>query len=380
MKRCIIVYSIPDLSNGSGMERVLTAKANYLAELGYEVHVITSEGDGSRLYFPLHPKVKLHSLNINIEGVYNIGYPLHIWLRTRKMHLFRKRMSCLLHQLKPDITLCLSRRDVNFINRMTDGSIKVGEMHFDKQHYISYASPRWSPSCISTFIQRRRIKELGKLRMLVTLTHEDKAAWTEIDNLYVIPNPVSFSSDTVSALNQKQVIAVGRYVEQKGFDNLITIWSKVHQRHPDWVLKIYGEGVLREALQRQVDELQLSDTCLLEHAVPDIQSMYLESSIFALSSNYEGFGLVIVEAMSCGLPVVSFACPCGPRDIITSGKNGLLIEPHDLDGFAEGICRLIEDEELRQRMGTAGRERASHYTIENIGQQWTELFDKLITE
>ena len=212
----------------------------------------------------------------------------------------------------------------------------------------------------------------------MVLTHEDAALWPELNNVIVIPNPTSFFSDTVSDCMRKQVIAAGRYVSQKGFDRLISAWQKVASRHPDWVLKIYGDGGERESLQQQIAELGLSENCILEHSVSDIAAKFQESSIFVLSSRYEGFGLVIVEAMSCGLPVVSFACHCGPQDIISEGIDGLLLPEGDIDGLAKKICLLIEEEELRKKMGKMARLKSEDYKIENIGVQWTALFESLL--
>lgn len=153
----------------------------------------------------------------------------------------------------------------------------------------------------------------------------------------------------------------------------------VADRHPDWTLRIYGDGHLRGELQKQVEDLGLTDSCFLEHSVSDVVSRFGESSISVLSSRFEGFGLVIVEAMSCGVPVVAYTCHCGPRDIITDRKDGILVSEGDIAGLAEGISRLIEDEELRRKMGMEARRRAADYRMEVIGAQWIELFESLLS-
>ena len=192
----------------------------------------------------------------------------------------------------------------------------------------------------------------------------------------VIYNPLPFFPKRLSDVSQKQVIAVGRYVPQKGFDRLIPAWSIVNKRHPDWTLRIYGDG-MRQRLQQQIDELNVTSSCILEHTVEDIVEKYCESSIFVLSSRYEGFGMVIIEAMACGVPPVSFACPCGPRDIITDDKNGLLVDNGDIEGLAEKICYLIENEDIRQKMGQQAHTDVQRFKIEHIALQWKELFDSL---
>ena len=164
---------------------------------------------------------------------------------------------------------------------------------------------------------------------------------------------------------------------QKGFDRLIPAWSIVSKKHPDWTLSIYGDGMRRQ-LEQQIEELGIAPNCLLEHSVPDIVEKYCESSIFVLSSRYEGFGMVIIEAMACGVPPVSFTCPCGPRDIINDGKDGLLVENGDIKGLAEKICYLIEHEDVRKEMGRSARTSVERFKIEHIAQQWKELFESVL--
>lgn len=208
------------------------------------------------------------------------------------------------------------------------------------------------------------------------LSHEDAAEWTELDNVKVIYNPLPFFPERQSGGLRKQVIAVGRYVPQKGFDRLIPAWSIVSKKHPDWVLRIYGDG-MREQLQRQIDELGITSNCILEHNVQNIVEKYCESSIFVLSSRFEGFGMVIIEAMACGVPPVSFTCPCGPKDIITDGKDGLLVENGDIEGLADKICYLIEHEDVRRKMGIQARTDVERFKIEHIAREWKNYLKQI---
>lgn len=378
MKIITVAYCIPALYYPSGMERVLTLKANYLSQHGYDVHIILSDGGDKPPYFPLDASVKLHRLDIDFEELCHYSLPRRIWLYRKKMRLFKKKLEQCLCHIKPDITVSLLRRDINVINYMGDDSVKIGEIHFDRLHYrkVNFS---WLPSSINSYLERRWMNslvcELRKLSKFIVLTHEDATFWRELPNVRVIPNPVSFFPDTVSDCSAKQVIAVGRYVAQKGYDRLIAAWREVADKHPDWTLKIYGDGHLREELQQQVADLGLTGSCFLEHSVADVVAKFHESSIAVLSSRFEGFGLVMVEAMSCGVPVVAFSCHCGPRDIITDGKDGLLIPEGDIAGLADGMKRLIEDEELRRKMGREARRRAADYQLDAIGKQWRELFE-----
>jgi len=221
------------------------------------------------------------------------------------------------------------------------------------------------------------IKELKKIDTFVVLSHEDKLKWRELENITVIHNPLSFFSEKTSDCNAKQVIAVGRYVPQKGFDILINAWNIVSQKHPEWILRIYGDG-MRKELEEQIYSLRISNSCFLEHSVSNIADKYCESSIFVLSSRYEGFGMVITEAMACGVPAVSFACPCGPKDIIKNGIDGLLVENGNIQELADKICYLIEHEDVRKEMGKQARINVERFKIENIAMKWKELFDSLL--
>lgn len=376
-----IAYCIPGLHLPGGMERVLTLKANFLASQGYEVHVILTDGAGKNLAFPMDKAVQVHQLGIDLE-LYAHPFLQRIWLYYWRMKRFKKKLNECLCQIRPDITVSLARRDINFISRMRDGSIKMAETHVDRLHYRNFSHPSWLPNSVYSYIQhrwmQRFITEVNKLSKFVVLTYEDAAYWPEIHEVTVIPNPVSFLPEKLSECTCKQVIAAGRYVEQKGFDRLIAAWKQVVEKHPDWVLKIYGDGFLREQLTAQVAALGLQQSCYLEHTTPDIVSKFQESSIFVLSSRFEGLPMVILEAMACGLPVVAYTCPCGPRDIISEGEDGLLIEEGNIDGLADGICRLIEDEELRRAMGKNARVKAEKYTIAHIGKQWMDLFESLM--
>lgn len=378
-----IAYCIPALYYPSGMERVLTMKANYLACQGHDIHIIITDGGDKAPYFPLEQSVKIHQLDIDFEEPYKHSLLVRICLYRIRMCRLKKRLNTCLSQIQPDITVSLLRRDINVINKMKDGSIKIGEFHFDRIHYRNFNHP-WLPSILNSYIQRRwmnaLVGDLRKLSKFVVLTYEDLASWPELKNVVVIPNPVSFCPDEVSEGTNKEVIAAGRYVMQKGFDRLIPAWRKVIDKHPDWILKIYGDGWMREQLQSQIDELGLSGKCFLEHTVSDIIKRYQESSIFVLSSRFEGFGLVMVEAMACGVPVVAYTCHCGPRDIISEGIDGLLVKEGDIDGLAQGINYLIENADLRREMGKNARAKAEKYKIENIGKLWVDLFESLLEE
>jgi glycosyltransferase involved in cell wall biosynthesis len=212
----------------------------------------------------------------------------------------------------------------------------------------------------------------------VLLTHEEQDLWPELKNTIVIPNPILTRPGEQSDTKAKIVIAAGRYAEQKGFDLLIEAWKVVFRKHPDWQLHIYGDGGLRESLQKQIDDAGMTKVCILKHNTPNIEQKYSASSIYALSSRFEGFGMVLIEAMSCGLPLVSFDCACGPKDIITPGEDGILVKSFDTDSMGEAINSLIEDDEKRRVMGENAYRNSNRYKMEHIATSWNELFSSVV--
>ena len=374
-----LAYCIPSLNHSGGMERVLTTKANYLAEqLGYEVNIIITDNKDTQPFFPLSPKVKVVQLEVNIDNLWS--YPLwkRLFIYKRKMNIYKQRLERCLKLMRPDITISMLRREINFLPDLKDGSIKMGEIHFGRYKYRE-ANFTFLPSFVNNLISHLWMKQLtNKLKRLerfVVLTHEDAKAWKELSNITVIPNPITIETKQRSNCDSHIVVAAGRYTYQKGFDLLIKAWEIVNKKHPDWSLNIYGGGD-NKAYQQQADQLGLHDSVKCNPLADDISIKYVESSIFVLSSRFEGFGLVIAEAMRCGLPPVSFACPCGPRDIINDGVDGLLCKNGDIEDLAEKICYLIENEELRKEMGKKASVNVERFCIDNVMQEWDNLFKK----
>jgi glycosyltransferase involved in cell wall biosynthesis len=214
----------------------------------------------------------------------------------------------------------------------------------------------------------------------VVLTEEDKEYWEGLKNLSVIGNARSFAFSQPAILESKKVIAVGRYSYQKGFERLIVAWSKVCQQIDGWKLHLVGDGELREALQQQIEELNLSDSVILGKAETDMLSVYQSASVLAMSSRYEGLPMVLLEAQAAGLPIVSFACKCGPKDVVEEGVDGFLVEEGDVDALADRLVLLMKDEALRKQMGAAAYARSERYLEERIMKQWMDLFDDVLIE
>lgn len=376
-----IVYIVGGIWNGSGMERVLLLKANYMADIaGFQVHILLTENGQGPSFFPVSPNIRIDNLHIDFDVL--ATYPIHkkIIAYIRKQHAYKKRLRKYLLAIRPDITVSAVRREINFINSIPDGSLKIGEIHFSKSSYRQIHF-RFLPAFVNRWLtslwMNQFIINIKKLTRFVVLTHGDASNWTEIENVKVIPNPLPFYPEEVSGLTRHNVIAVGRYSPEKGFDLLIKAWKIVIEKHPDWTLNIYGNGE-KGPYETLIHDLHLEKNCFARPAVSDIIREYCNSSIFALSSRYEGFGMVIAEAMACGVPPVAFDCPCGPADIIRDGEDGLLVQNGNIQDLAEKLCYLIENEDLRKAMGTAARQNIQRLNITQIGRQWLELFNEVL--
>ena len=186
--------------------------------------------------------------------------------------------------------------------------------------------------------------------------------------------------DIVSSCKGKTIISVGRYSEQKGYDLLIESWKIVAQKHPDWCINIYGEGELKDSLQQQINTANLQQQIKLCQPVTNITKKYLESTFYVMSSRFEGFGLVLMEAMNCGLPCVSFDCPYGPSGIIRHQEDGLLVDNGNIHALAESICYMIENQEKRIEMGKKAKENIQRYSRGSIMAQWESLFQLLVNK
>lgn len=375
-----IVYCTPSLYIPGGIERVLTLKVNYFADvLGYEIYIILTDGKNNAPYFPLSPKIQIIHLNINFEELWNKPFIRKILLYLKKQRLYRKELTRCLFQIKPDITISTLRREINFINSINDGSKKIGEIHINKDNFRDFKQekPNFIKGIFAKWWMHQLISKLKKLDKFIVLTHTDKEKWTELNNTVVIGNPLPFYPQETSKLTSKKVIAVGRLVHEKGYDRLIKAWKAVANKHPDWNLHIYGGGDQTE-YQKLINQLNIQNNCILESATAHIEEKYIESSISVLSSRFEGFGMVICEAMACGLPVVAFDCPWGPREIIKNNEDGFLIPDEDINMFADKICYLIENEEIRKEMGKKARNNIQRFKIEEVAKKWDELFNSLL--
>ncbi len=375
-----IVYCTPALYMAGGVERVLTLKANYFAEhFGYDITIILTEGKDKPLFYPLSEKVKVVNLDIGFEELWTCSFMMKVFVYIKKQYLFKKLLKQELMRIRPDITVSMLRREINFITSIKDGSKKIGELHINRAHYRNFEGKDANAlkNLFSKIWMNSLLSKLRRLDRLVVLTEKDREAWVELNNVIAIPNPLSISPVEKSDLSKKRVIAIGRYCHEKGYDHLLQSWAMVQQACPDWTLVIFGDGD-RAVYERMREDYKIDpDRCLLNERTSDVISEFVNSSIAVCSSRFEGFGMVIAEAMACGLPVVSFDCPWGPRAIISDGEDGLLVENGNVDKLAEALIMMIQHPEQRMTMADKAIENVQRFKIDQIAELWKSLFESL---
>ena len=374
-----IVFCTPAIYSAGGIERVVTVKASYFAEhLGYHVFVIVTEGKGRDSYFSLSDKVEVINFELDFEELWKVSFLKKIAIYIRKQRQFKKKLVSELMRISPDFTISTLRREINFLTTIKDGSMKIGELHVNRANYRSMIGANFLNRLFSFFWMKSLLGHLKSLDKMIVLTDDALLDWPELNNVVKIPDPLPFKMDAKSDLSRRRIISIGRYDFDKGNDLLLQIWKRVEVKMPGWSLDIFGNGD-REPYQDMLQQLGIG-RCYLHGPTHDVKKEYLSSSVFVLPSRYEGFGLVLIEAMSCGVPVISFDCENGPRSIISDGVDGFLIPPFDVDVYAEKLIMLMQNQSLRFEMGANAIKSAKQYDIERIGSQWKQLFDDLMAQ
>lgn len=378
-----IVYVYPKFTTLAGTERVLIDKMNYLAnQEGIEVMVVTHEQGNHPFAYPLSSKVTHVDLDVRFFTLYRYNIFVRIFKSWKYNNLLVERFNNLMSETRPDIVITTTYQSyiVSMINSCPIPFKKVLESHIDKR-YIHCNDSRnyfkWTKLLHSIYDMHMLKCKTCHFDILVALNQNDADDWAKYVRTKVITNIAHLNTTgRFCKLDTHRVIFVGRYTRQKGIPDLFKIWEFVFERHPDWHLDLFGDGNMEEIPYSE--EERLMKNVHVHQPDSNIFERYLESSVFVLTSLYEPFGLVMPEAMSCGLPVVAFDCPSGPANIISDGVDGYLIKNRDIDEFAEKLCQLIESPQLRQEMGKAAILSSQRYSTEKVMPQWIRLFQELI--
>ena len=378
-----IVYFIDSLASKGGAERIFSDKMNYLAtHYDYDVSVITCYQYPETMpnCYYLSDKVRQINLCIPSNLQYNYTYPKRFWIKWKYDHLLKQELEKTINSLNPDIVIGVGYTLADVFCRIKCKAAKIIESHeariYTKASYMYLGGPFLS-TIYFKFCRKKYLRIIEKnADVVVTLTKDDAENWKKAKRVEIIPN---FSILPISKLSNgepKRIIAVGRLAWQKGYDRLIDIWKIVSKHYPDWKLDIFGEGRLETELRNLIRESDLNNISI-HPFTNDISQEYATSSICVLTSRFEGFSLVLLEALRHGVPCITFDCPFGPKDLVDDGKCGYVIENSNLDLFAEKLCFLMEHPEIRKQFANAAINKAQSYQVDTIMNQWKQLFESL---
>ena len=353
-----IAIIIENITKRAGTERAVVSLANMLVNSNkYNVTIFSVDSKSGDTGFELANKVDIKHFGLNTIERSKIR-------KIRQYIFLYKRLRDLKKQKDIDIII----GTYSLYNALLTIGRKYKKKIIGWEHFAFDG--------VSRFHKILRKRFYKKLNAVVVLTNNDALKYGFIPNskLYVIPNVASFVSTTFAELNNKTIVSLGRLANEKGFDRLIEIAKVLKDKIPDYKIQIYGEGKAKQNLLNMIADYNLSDFVFINHPVSDVQSVYKNASLYVLPSRYESFGLVLLEAMTCGVPCVAFDCPSGPRELIDDGQNGFLVPDNDIELMAEKIVLIASDYQLRKTMQSYAIKKASEFSGENIFLKWHDLF------
>jgi glycosyltransferase involved in cell wall biosynthesis len=367
-----------------GAERVITDKANYLANAGHQLLLVSYEQGQHPLPYELHPSVGYKDLDCRFFTLSKYSLPLHIYHFFRLRNKFRKALRSTVEDFKPDVVVLASdwQTLMGSVVKSVNPIPVIAEFHNTYAYIMRKvgSSENWLRKMVTKFYYRQTISNLRKCSKLVVLTEIDAQNWRQhFDNVCVIPNPVTLYPDVIDDIpkDNGRIIFVGRFNHEKRIDRLITAFSMLADRYPDWHVDIFGDGNEKENLLRQISECGLVNRVVIHEPTKAIYDEYKRSEMLVLCSEHEASPLVLVEAMACGVPCVSLDCPTGPRAIIKDGGTGLLAKDGDVNDLASKMEWLIAHEAERKEMGRKARAFAASRKQDVVMGQWEKLYVSL---
>jgi len=380
-----IVYVFPQFVDSAGTERILIDKMNYLVEQeGYDITVVTNEQKDRPFVFPISSKIRHIDVDVSFLSLYKYNKITRCYKLIEFYRQYKRKFCEVLSVIQPDAVIATTYYPyiLSAIDACPLRFARVLESHTDKRYlknsdsFYQRVTLTWLRSYFETEYVERKVRNFD---VLVALNALDSDDWSRYVRTKVIMNMVHLNPmGRFCSQDSKHVIFVGRYTEQKGIFDLFRIWELVSTKHPDWHLDLYGSGNLYEDVLSESARLDVN--IHVHKPEGDIFEKYLDSAFLVLTSFFEPFGLVMPEAMSCGMPVIAFDCPSGPSMIINDGVDGFLVKNRDITQFAEKVCFLIENPDIRRSMGMAAASSAQRFAPEQVMPQWTSLFQNLIKE
>jgi len=365
-----LLYYTDQVYMHGGLERVLANKLNYFSEhTAIELHVITFQQENNLPCYPINNNVTFHDLNINYNRDISFLHPSNFKLASKHY----SRLKAKIKQIKPDvIVVCNYEFGFYFIPLIAKKTIKIKEFHSSR--HFNYLERLKNKNLLKEIKHKLSDYFESKYDYLVLLT-TDEQHYFKTNNTVVIPNAIHNIGSEAAELNNKRVISAGRIAPVKGFEYLITAWKIVVETCPDWTLDIYGDGDSDyiSQLQKQIETLDLKAQVCLKGATNHLESEMLDASIYVMSSLTECFPMVLLEAMACGLPILSFDCPNGPRHIITHNEDGLLVDYLNSEALAHSLIDMIKNPNKLKQLGIQAKENVQRLTDVNIMPKWLTL-------
>lgn len=361
-----IIYCIDSIVSSGGTERVLTTKVNWLAKQHDIQVIIVSLREAGDPYFNLDDNVCRAILDV----------------RNGDKRSYQQELSSIVEKEKPDIMVAVAGMSVDALPRLKDNSKKVLEFHYTRNflvnfvrgiHHIRFRSLHLLKMY---YLQWKLARQARKFDRFVGLTRRDIGLWGKPSNMTYIHNPLSFRSEIKSDCKSKKIISVGSWTPVKGMDQLLEAFGPLASSYPDWTVELYGSGQDEALLRSIIRRYGMEHQVLMNAPVKNIGAKLAEASIYAFPSRSDGFGLVITEAMECGLPTVAMDCPCGPCEIVTP-QTGIVVPDKDIVAFREALKKLMDDESLRQRMGKAAQAEVTRFYPDTIMPKWLKLLQDL---
>lgn len=364
-----ILYFVNGLNYKGGIARIVVDKVNYLAENNGHEMTICTLNNSTQSFYPLSPKVTL--MPFGGEGNEQVS----VWGKLKKLYSMPKQVKRILIMGGYDLVVNAQTQLVTWVLPFLCKQVpKIMEIHFS--HIGMFCNIREKGKIFNFFYWRVAEWIYEKYDRFVILTDEDKKYW-HLNNIEVINNFTECRMPSKPVAKENIILCVARYHCQKRLDLLIEAWKKIYKEYPDWKVEVYGMGGDKPLLQSKVDQAGMHDSFILNDAIDDVSVVYAKSKIFAMSSEHEGFALVLLEAMSASLPVCAFGV-VGVKGIVEDNKTGLLCDFLDTDTLAQNLSKLICNEKLRRTLGEAGYQKLIIYSVDRTMAKWQELFDSVL--